>query len=573
VRILVVDDSVVIRKLLTATLSEVAGLEVVATAALGSIALIKIRELRPDIVILDVEMPEMDGIETLKRIRMDAPRLPVIMFSTRTERGAAATIEALTSGASDYVTKPSNAGNVLTAMARVREEMVPKIHALTGGSGARPPAGPVELASRASGSIAVVAATATAPIAALGPTVPASRPPDKHPRSDKQTRPPDKLTPQVVARSDGPGQPARPGVSAAQPSQPIQSARPGASTAHPSQPIQSARPGASTAHPSQPIQSARPGASTAHPSQPIQPAYPGVSTAHPSQPIHSARPGGSTTQPSQPIQPAYPGVSTAHPTQPIQPARPGGSPNPPAQPVRASAGVVQPLSPAQPARPGAGLNHALAPPPAHRPSAMSARSIEIVAIGASTGGPNALVTLLTQLPEDFAVPIVIVQHMLPTFTRHFASRLAAQCRLNIVEASAGQSLEPGHAYIARGDHHLIVERRQGRASLAMNQGELENFCRPSVDVLFRSVAQVYGPGALAVVLTGMGHDGLAGCAAIRQVGGDVIVQDEASSVVWGMPGFVARAGLASQVMPIDQLGPELRRRIALSGPRNQEAMP
>ncbi|HET9626473.1 MAG TPA: response regulator, partial [Kofleriaceae bacterium] len=132
IRILIVDDSVVIRKLLTQTLAEAPGLEVVATAALGKIALTKIPECQPDVVILDVEMPEMDGIETLKRIRKDSPRLPVIMFSTRTERGAAATIEALTFGASDFVAKPSNVGNVLLAMTRVREELVPKIHALTG---------------------------------------------------------------------------------------------------------------------------------------------------------------------------------------------------------------------------------------------------------------------------------------------------------------------------------------------------------------------------------------------------------------------------------------------------------
>jgi two-component system chemotaxis response regulator CheB len=199
--------------------------------------------------------------------------------------------------------------------------------------------------------------------------------------------------------------------------------------------------------------------------------------------------------------------------------------------------------------------------------------VEIVAIGASTGGPNALATLLAELPADFPVPIVIVQHMLATFTRHFAERLASQCRIKIVEASAGELIAPGHAYIARGDHHLLVERRLGRGSLASNQGELENFCRPAVDVLFRSVAHAYGASALGLVLTGMGHDGLLGCAAIRDAGGDVIVQDEQSSVVWGMPGFVARAGLASQVMPLDQMAGDVRRRVALGPPRAVGAPP
>ncbi|HEY0191319.1 MAG TPA: CheB methylesterase domain-containing protein, partial [Kofleriaceae bacterium] len=193
--------------------------------------------------------------------------------------------------------------------------------------------------------------------------------------------------------------------------------------------------------------------------------------------------------------------------------------------------------------------------------------LEIVAIGASTGGPNALAVLLGQLPADLPVPVVIVQHMLSTFTRHFAERLGAQCALAIVEADAGEALRPGVAYIARGDFHLTIERRAGKPFAQLNQDKLENFCRPAVDVLFRSVAQAYGAGALGVVLTGMGHDGLLGCGAIREAGGDVIVQDEATSVVWGMPGYVARAGLASQVLPLDHLGPEVRRRIQLAGAR------
>src|ERR1044071_1793781 len=154
IRILVVHDSVVIRKLVAQTLNEVRGMEVVATAATGKIALAKIEQYKPDIVILDVEMPEMDGIETLQHIRKQAPSLPVIMFSPKTERGAVATIDALTRGASDYVAKPSNVGNVLAAMARVRDEMVPKIQALTGvARPAKPPSSPLNtLAAAATAS-------------------------------------------------------------------------------------------------------------------------------------------------------------------------------------------------------------------------------------------------------------------------------------------------------------------------------------------------------------------------------------------------------------------------------------
>jgi two-component system chemotaxis response regulator CheB len=428
IRILVVDDSVVVRKLLTSTLDEVHGMEVVGTAATGKIALAKIQQCNPDIVILDVEMPEMDGIETLQHIRKLSPRLPVIMFSTKTERGAAATIEALTRGASDYVTKPSNVGDVTMAMARVREDMVPKIQALT--TGARGAAG--RPASSPSATLAQVAG-----ISPGAKTIPIA----------------------TLRAPSGAGAPGAPGA-----------------------------------------------------------------------------PGTSTTR-TIPL----PKVTT----QAI--ARPQlTSQNP----------VIRPDGPIQ-------LHRTIGPRP----------PVEIVAIGASTGGPNALAELLTELPEDFPVPIVIVQHMLATFTRHFADRLAAQCRIKIVEANAGDTLAPGRAYIARGDYHLLTERRAGRVQLVMNQDVQENFCRPAVDVLFRSVAASYRAGALAVVLTGMGHDGLIGCSAIRAAGGDVIVQDEQSSVVWGMPGFVARAGLASQILGLDHLGGELRRRVAPAGSRMEWVLP
>jgi two-component system chemotaxis response regulator CheB len=496
IRILVVDDSVVIRKLLTATLANVPGMEVVATAALGKIALAKIPQVQPDIVILDVEMPEMDGIETLKLIRKDAPRLPVIMFSTKTERGAAATIEALTCGASDYVTKPSNVGNVLTAMARVRDEMVPKIQALTGGGapGVRPPAGPpVPIAQLA----AVAPATSRATIKMASEAV--LRPPAVEPRVPE---------PRAATRF------------AAVPAMPA----------------------------------------------PITPVAAVANAA--ADPRATARFSALAPPAAAPPQVPPPG-SVA-----------GPEPRPTTRfaALQDSLAMIAMPGMAAPVAPAPGPPPAAPPPPAEpRVTAIRfgalRRPVDIVAIGASTGGPNALATLLMQLPAEFPAPIVIVQHMLATFTRHFAERLASQCKIKIVEAVAGQALEPGHAYIARGDYHLLVERRGGRPGLVMNQDEFENYCRPAVDVLFRSVAQAYGPGALAVVLTGMGHDGLAGCGAIREAGGDVIVQDEATSVVWGMPGFVARAGLASQIMPIDQLGGELRRRVVLGGPRSAEASP
>jgi len=344
IRVLVVDDSVVIRKLLTQTLATDPAIEVAGTASNGKIALAKIPQLNPELLVLDVEMPEMDGLETLTQLRKDWPRLPVIMFSTKTEKGAVATIEALTRGASDYVAKPSNVGNVVVAMERVRDALIPKIKALV-------PRGP---------------------------------------------------------------------------------------------------------------------------------------------------------------RPAPPPVAKPAPGQLASPKGPSST-------------------------------------------------VALVAIGASTGGPNALTAILPKIPADFPVPVVIVQHMLAAFTRPFAERLAAQCRLRVVEPNQGDPVQQGHIYIARGDYHLQVHRRGRDGFFTLNQAAPENFCRPAVDVMFESVASSYGSSTLAVVLTGMGQDGFRGAKLIRQAGGNVIVQDEATSVVWGMPGIIAGAGLATQVLPLDQVEAAIER--------------
>lgn len=190
-----------------------------------------------------------------------------------------------------------------------------------------------------------------------------------------------------------------------------------------------------------------------------------------------------------------------------------------------------------------------------------AERIEILAIGASTGGPDALAAVFSRLPPGLAVPVVVALHMPAPFTKLLAKRLTAISPLCALEAADGEVLTPGGAWIAPGDHHLIVRRQGGQLRLALHSGPPENSCRPSVDVLFRSVAAVFGPRALAVVLTGMGHDGLRGCEAVRGAGGQVVVQDEATSVVWGMPGAVARASLADAVLPLDRLAAEISRRV------------
>jgi two-component system, chemotaxis family, protein-glutamate methylesterase/glutaminase len=342
VRVLVVDDSVVMRKLLCEVLASSSEVRVAGTASSGAIALAKIPQLNPDVITLDVEMPGLDGIQTLIQIRKLSPKLPVIMFSALTERGAAITLEALSLGASDYVTKPSHGTNLASTMAQVREELIAKI---------------VPLAGRATG-------------------VPGAVP----------VRVP-------IARK----------------------------------------------------------------------------------PVHT--------------------------------------------------------------------------------------TISVLAIGTSTGGPNALAEVIPRLPQDFPVPVVVVQHMPPLFTCLLAERLNSQSQLAVREAEAGKILEPGSVWIARGDFHMTVEQRGTNVMLNLNQDPPENSCRPAVDVLFRSVARVYGAETLGVVMTGMGSDGARGAQHIRDAGGEILVQDEASAVVWGMPGAVISAGAADGIYPLPEISQEIVRRV------------
>ena len=189
-----------------------------------------------------------------------------------------------------------------------------------------------------------------------------------------------------------------------------------------------------------------------------------------------------------------------------------------------------------------------------KPSTLPA---QVVAIGSSTGGPQALVTVVSALAGDLNVPVLITQHMPPTFTAILAESIARTTGLKCVEAETGMMLERRCVYVAPGDHHMTLKGRGG--PLELNQGPPENFCRPAVDPMLRSVAAAYGPAALAVVLTGMGSDGREGARAIVGAGGSVIAQDEESSVVWGMPGAVTNAGLAAAVVPLNLVGAEIKK--------------
>jgi two-component system chemotaxis response regulator CheB len=189
---------------------------------------------------------------------------------------------------------------------------------------------------------------------------------------------------------------------------------------------------------------------------------------------------------------------------------------------------------------------------------------DVVAIGSSTGGPNAVAAVLSALPADFPASIMLVQHMPNMFTRFLAERLNTQTPLNVIEAEDGQVVQPGTVYVAPGDFHLTVRRQGTQIVTVLGQEPPEHSHRPAADALFRSVADVYGSRALGLVLTGMGEDGRRGSEEINRAGGRVVVQDEASSVVWEMAGRVARAGLADAVLPLNSLAGELVRRTGRS---------
>jgi two-component system, chemotaxis family, protein-glutamate methylesterase/glutaminase len=337
-RVLVVDDSAVVRKLVGQIVASEPGLTLVGTAPNGRIALSRIDELQPDLVVLDIEMPDMDGLDVLRHLRSNGHELPVLVFSTVTERAGERTLDALSLGASDYITKPSISLGDRGSVERTRVDLLEKIRAL-------------------------------------------------------------------------------------------------------------------------------------------------VAKSVPRLPRH--------------------------------------------------------------------VTFARAPDPT------TARRPAIVALGASTGGPGALAQIISTLPTEFPVPIVIVQHMPPVFTSVFADRLQRESRVAVREARHGDALEPGRALVAPGDFHMRVKDQR----VELSRDAPENCCRPAVDVLFRSVAEAYGASSLGVVLTGMGRDGLAGAHAMRSAGGAVVVQDEATSIVWSMPGCIVEAGLANDVVPLGSMAREILRRV------------
>ncbi len=359
-RVLIVDDSVVFRKILGEALGKHPGISVVGTACNGKEAVRKARLLKPDLMILDVEMPEMDGLATLDELRKQRLKPGVIMFSTLTSAGAKTTIEALSKGAFDFVPKPTGTGAFAQSVKRIQQELIPKIEA-------------------------------------FGQNRNGNR---------------------KIASNRGPARPM---------------------------PAAKAR--------------RRPSAS----------------------------------------------LRNNHQVQ---------------RNIRKFAGKA--------------LNF----------------KAEAVAIGVSTGGPNALNQVIPRFPSTFRLPVFLVQHMPPVFTSQLASRLNQKSKIRVVEAQDGMQVRPGTVYVAPGDYHMEVTRKNKAKIIRLNQDPPVNSCRPAVDVLFRSVAEVYGERVVAAVLTGMGQDGFEGAKLLKKKGARIIAQDRQTSVVWGMPKLIVEAGIADRVVPL-----------------------
>ena len=363
-RVMVVDDAIVARSLVARWVANEPDLEVVATARTGLEAVNEVERAKPDVVVLDIDMPELDGLSTLPQLLQKKRDLVVIMASTLTRRNADASLKALSLGAADYIPKPETEGGIITS-SDYHRELIEKIRAFG----------------------------------------------QRRIQSDART--------------------------------------------------------------------------------------------------HSSE-----------IKPS----SHVDVTSPMQ--KPG-KPRVAASEGARAAISLRPFSPIPP---------------------------RVLLVGASTGGPQALVEILPRLqPGLDHAPILITQHMPPTFTVIFAENLTRVCGRPVHEAIDGEPVLAGGIYLAPGGRHMQVARRNGTAVIALVDGPPINFCRPAVDPLFASGAEVWGSSSLALVMTGMGSDGLRGAEEVVAAGGSVIAQDEATSVIWGMPGSVAEAGLCSAVLPLDQI--------------------
>ncbi|WP_350335132.1 protein-glutamate methylesterase/protein-glutamine glutaminase [Coralliovum pocilloporae] len=371
-RVMVVDDSVVIRGLIGRWLEEEQGISVVGSHRNGKLAVDDVDRCEPDVIVLDIDMPEMDGMTALPLLIQKRRNVAIIMSSTLTQRNAEISLRALSLGASDYIPKPESNSEISTS-ASFRRDLTAKVKTL----GAR----------------------------------------------------------------------RRQRLGLAQPDF---------------------------------------GSTNAAPGRPAAPAAPASARA----------PAAAATLPGQS------GASAAISLRPYSSVRP-----------------------------------------------------RVLAIGSSTGGPQALQTVLKGISATVlrSVPIVITQHMPPTFTRILGEHITKATGVEAREGEHGEQVQAGRIYIAPGGQHMLIKSIGGTPTIELNDGPPVNFCKPAVDPMFESITATYGSAILGLILTGMGHDGAQGVKMIAGAGGSVVTQDEETSVVWGMPGAAAQTGMCSAVLPLDKI--------------------
>ncbi len=377
IRVMLVDDSAVIRGLFTRSIESDREIEVVASVGDGQMAVNALKRHKIDVAVLDIEMPVMDGLTALPLLLQIDPDLQIIMASTLTRKNAEVSLKALRDGAKDYVTKPSTTSE-LTSAENFKQELIAKIKALAGS----------------------------------------------------------RRSPRTVQRAESVASPV----------------------------------------------------------------------ASFSAPSYSARP----------LAPAPSPIVATDTKRPL---------------------ALKPISREMP---------------------------EIIAIGSSTGGPQALFTVLGGLRPEIRQPILITQHMPATFTTILAEHLARVTNRPCQEGHTGDIVQPGHIYVAPGDYHMVVEPGPAGKTIKLLSTPPENYCRPSVDPMLRSLSRIYGARMMVIMLTGMGKDGMLGSSSVVEGGGYVIAQDEASSVVWGMPGAVANAGLCAAVLPLTEIAGFVNRQLLRS---------
>lgn len=392
-RVMIVDDSAFIRGAIARAIESDPNLRIIVSVSNGEQAIRALQRDPVDVIVLDIEMPVMDGLTALPKLKEIDPAVQIIMASTLTQKNAEISLKAMSLGATDYIPKPSSSHEV-TAAVDFRRDLVEKVKALG-----------------------------------------------------------------ALARRSGVREPVI------------------------------------------------------------------------------------KTEPTSPKkeQTTMSGTSSTARTTDVRPATHAATSAEAATTAAAQKPIYRPPVPA-----GTKREIVLRRDPIARPA--------VLAIGSSTGGPQALFRVIKDMGPNLPQPIVITQHMPPSFTTILADHITRQCGVSCIEARDGDILHPGHYYVAPGDFHMLIEKSADGSRIKLVKTPPENFCRPSVDPMLRSLVDIYGRNILVIILTGMGQDGARGSEIIVNSGGSVIAQDEATSVVWGMPGAVAMLGICSAVLPVNDIG-------------------